>query len=132
VVKRVRLAGDEPMSVQTAHIPAAFVPGIELAEDASLYEVLQSRYHLYPARARETYFVTAADSAAAELLGIPVGAPVFAVERVTQLPNERPFEFVQSTVRGDRYSIVLDLVKPDAASHSGAVSALRPFRNAAP
>ena len=132
VVKRVRLAGDEPMSVQTAHIPAALVPGIELAEDASLYEVLQSRYDLYPARARETYFVTAADPAVAGLLGIPAGAPVFAVERVTQLPNERPFEFVQSTVRGDRYSIVLDLVKPDAAGHSGAVSALRPVRHAAP
>jgi hypothetical protein len=28
--------------------------------------------------------------------------------------NERPFEFVQSTVRGDRYSIVLELVKDGA------------------
>jgi len=44
VVKRVRMAGDEPMSVQTAHIPAAFVPGLELTEDTSLYEVLQTRY----------------------------------------------------------------------------------------
>jgi DNA-binding GntR family transcriptional regulator len=48
---------------------------------------------------------------ASDLLGIPVGSPVFAVERVTLLPNERPFEFVQSIVRGDRYAIVLDLVK---------------------
>ena len=132
VVKRVRMAGDEPMSVQTAHIPAAFVPGLELTEDTSLYEVLQTRYQLYPARARETYYATVAEPGAAELLGIPTGAPVFAVERVTQLPNERPFEFVQSTVRGDRYTIVLDLVKPDAASHIGAVSALRPTRHATP
>jgi hypothetical protein len=29
------------------------------------------------------------------------------------LDNQKPFEFVQSTVRGDRYSIVLDLVKHD-------------------
>jgi GntR family transcriptional regulator len=125
VLKRVRLAGGEPMGVQTAHIPAALVPGIELAENASLYEVLQTRYQLYPARARETYFAAAADTAAAELLGIPAGSPVFTVERVTLLPNERPFEFVQSVVRGDRYTIVLDLVKPGEANPETQTNALR-------
>ena len=64
-------------------------------------------------------------TAAAELLGIPVGSPVFTVERVTLLPNERPFEFVQSVVRGDRYSIVLDLVKPGAAAREPQTNALR-------
>jgi len=115
-LKRVRLAAGEPMSIQTAHIPAAFVPGLEVRENVSLYEVLQSRYHLYAARARETYFAVAADALAAKLLGIPAGSPVFAVERVTLLPNEKPFEFVQSVVRGDRYAIVLDLVKQDGAN----------------
>jgi len=116
VLKRVRLAGGEPMSIQTAHIPAAFVPGIEMSESNSLYEVLQAHYHLHPARARETYFAAAAEADAAELLAIPVGSPVFSVERVTLLPNERPFEFVQSVVRGDRYTIVLDLVKASQAN----------------
>jgi len=120
VLKRVRLASGEPMSIQTAHIPAAFVPGLEVCEGISLYEVLQSRYHLYAAKARETYFAALADAAASELLAIPVGAPVFTVERVTMLPNEKPFEFVQSVVRGDRYSIVLDLVK-----HNGGERVLR-------
>jgi GntR family transcriptional regulator len=111
VLKRVRLADGQPMSLQTAHVPASFVPGIEIAEGVSLYEVLQSRYNLYAAQARETYFASAADGPAAELLGIPAGSPVFAVERVTLMPNSRPFEFVQSIIRGDRYSIVLELVK---------------------
>src|SRR5579872_3998438 len=115
VLKRVRLSGGDPVSLQTAHIPAEFVPGLTMEEGASLYEILQKRYDLYPARARETYLAAAADRAAAELLGVAPGAPVFAVERITMLPNERPFEFVQSIVRGDRYSIVLDLVK-----HGGA------------
>ncbi|MCX6633425.1 MAG: GntR family transcriptional regulator [Candidatus Solibacter sp.] len=125
VLKRVRLAGGQPMSVQTAHIPAAFVPGLNVTEDISLYEILQSRYHLYAARARETYFAAAAQPPAAELLGIPAGAPVFTVERVTLLPNERPFEFVQSVVRGDRYTIVLDLVKPGATPRDPQTNALR-------
>ena len=52
-----------------------------------------------------------ADDATAALLGIPAGSAVFAAERVTFTLNETPFEFVQSTVRGDRYAIVLDLVR---------------------
>ena len=115
------------MSVQTAHIPAAFVPGIEIAGSASLYEVLQSRYCLYPARARETYFAALAEPGMAELLAIAPGSPVFAVERVTLLPNERPFEFVQSVVRGDRYSIVLELEKHGGEDSGTPISALRPF-----
>jgi GntR family transcriptional regulator len=95
-------------------IPSEFVPGIAMDEAASLYEILQTRYDVYPARARETYTAAAADQAAAELLEIPTGSPVFAVERITMLFNERPFEFVQSIVRGDRYSIVLELVKDGA------------------
>jgi len=50
----------------------------------------------------------------AELLGVPAGSPVFSVERVTLLPNDKPFEFVQSTIRADKYSIVLDLVMKGA------------------
>ena len=111
VLKRLRLAGTEPLGVQIAHIPAALVPGLHVADGMSLYEVLQTQYHLYPAKARETYVAALADSSTAQLLGIPTGSPVFGVERVTLAHNERPFEFVQSTVRGDRYSIVLDLIK---------------------
>jgi len=113
------------MSVQTAHIPAACVPGLAVGAGDSLYEVLQSRYQLYPARARETYFAGAAELPSAEPLGISAGAPVFMVERVTLLPNERPFEFAQSVVRGDRCTIVLDLVKPGAATTNPPAGALR-------
>src|SRR5262249_40677009 len=110
--------------VQTAHIPASLVPGMQITEDGSLYEILQTRYHLYAARARETYFAALAEPQSAELLKIAAGSPVFAVERVTLLPNEKPFEFVQSIVRGDRYTIVLDLIKQSGQTGL-PVSALR-------
>lgn len=111
VLKRLRLADDEPMGIQTAHLPVALAPGLvdEDLENISLYEVLRSRYGLDLGRARETYFAVAADAATAGLLGIAAGSPVFAVERVTLLANDGPFEFVQSIMRGDRYSIILDL-----------------------
>jgi GntR family transcriptional regulator len=111
VLTRLRLADDEPMGIQTAHLPASLTPGlvdIDL-ENGSLYDVLRARYGLDPARARETYFAVAADAPTAALLGVSPGSPVFSVERVTLLNDGRPFEFVQSTLRGDRYSIILDL-----------------------
>lgn len=114
VLKRVRLSAGEAVTMQAAHIPAGLVPGLVIDAGSSLYEILKSQYDLYPARARETYTAAAADQAVAELLGIAAGSPVFAVERITTLVNERPFEFVQSIVRGDRYSIVLDLVEDGA------------------
>jgi GntR family transcriptional regulator len=109
-LKRLRLADGEPMGVQTAHVPSALAPGLENEnfEDRSLYDLLRSR-GLWPARARETHCASVADRASARLLRIPTGAPVFAAERITFLANGKPFEFVKSVMRGDRYSIVLDL-----------------------
>jgi GntR family transcriptional regulator len=111
VLKRLRMADAEPMGIQTAHIPLKLVPDLVQAdlENASLYEVLQSRYGLQPSGARETYSAVPVDPAPSELLRIPAGSPVLAVERVTYLSNRKPFEFVQSLMRGDRYTIILEL-----------------------
>ena len=113
VLKRLRLADGEPMGIQTAHIPIDLAPSLaqENFENVSLYGVLQSRYGIEPARGHEQYFATSADADAAVLLGIAAGAPVFAAERVTFMKNGKPFEFTKSIMRGDRYSIVLNLVK---------------------
>ena len=110
VIKRVRLAEGEPMGIQTAYIPVALAPGLAVEDvQNSLYDLLRTRYGLQPAKARETYLAMAADAAAAQLLSIPMGSPVFAVERVTFLAGGQPFEFVESVMRGDRYSIILEL-----------------------
>ncbi|MPY91065.1 MAG: UTRA domain-containing protein [Luteitalea sp.] len=44
----------------------------------------------------------------------PAGSPAIAAERVTYLADARPFEFVQSLMRGDRYKVVLDLTTAPA------------------
>jgi GntR family transcriptional regulator len=111
VLRRLRLADAEPMGIQTAHIPLSLVPGLVEAdlENASLYEVLQKRYGLQPSGARETYSAVPADPMPSELLRIVPSSPVLAVERITYLGTGKPFEFVQSLMRGDRYSIILEL-----------------------
>lgn len=74
-----------------------------------VYEVLSSRYGLRPVSAREIYSAVSVDPAPAELLRVPSGSPALAVERVTYLGTGKPLEFVQSLIRGDRYSIILEL-----------------------
>jgi GntR family transcriptional regulator len=110
-LKRLRFADGEPMGVQTAFIPMHLVPGIDRLSfaDASLYEVLATRYSLFPAAARETHQAVSVAEDVAALLRVPVGSPALAAERLTSLDDGGPLEFVQSIMRGDRYKIVLDL-----------------------
>ncbi len=112
-LKRLRLAGGEPMGVQSAHIPAHLVPGLEdlRFENDSLYEVLHSRHGLRAWTARETHSAVTLGPAEAALLGISAGSPALAGERIGFLSDGRPFEFVLSLMRGDRYNIVLELSK---------------------
>lgn len=112
-LRRLRLANREPMGVQTAFIPLDLVPGIADMRfgDASLYDILQSRYNLHPATAQETYCVTRLKGADAALLRVPARSPAMSAERVTFLSDGRPFEYVQSVMRGDRYKIAIDLTR---------------------
>jgi GntR family transcriptional regulator len=110
-LRRLRLADGEPMGLQEACIPLHLVPGIEafVFAEASLYEILGSRYGLYPAAARETHQAVAVAEDVAPLLRVTAGSPALAAERLTTLADGRPLEYVHSIMRGDRYKIVLDL-----------------------
>lgn len=54
-----------------------------------------------------------ADAARAELLEIPVGAPVLAVERLTRLRDGRPVDLEYLHLRGDRITLRSTAVRPD-------------------
>jgi GntR family transcriptional regulator len=113
---RLRLADGSPMGLQTASLPLPLVPGIDAIDftDASLYDVLRTRYGLQPARARESHRAVAIDPDAARWLQVPAGSPALAAERIASLPGGRPLEHVASIMRGDRYAVVLDLAARSA------------------
>jgi GntR family transcriptional regulator len=112
-LRRLRLADDAPMGLQTAFIAMALVPGIDRLSfaDASLYQVLAHRYSLHPAGARETHQAVLVTPDDALLLRVAAGSPALAAERMTSLADGRPLEYVRSMMRGDRYRIVLDLTR---------------------
>ena len=112
-LRRLRLAGGEPMGLQTAYIPAAFVPGLVDVnfEAASLYETVEKRYGLRPDHASQKHFAVAVVGHEAALLQVPDGSPALGGERLTVLRDGRALELTYSIMRGDRYQIQLKLVR---------------------
>src|SRR5262249_48206250 len=93
-LKRLRLADGEPMGIQTAYLPLALAPHLadEDFTDASLYEALERKYGLWPARAQETYVAALLDRADAKLLKVAAGSPALSAERVSYLSSGQPLE----------------------------------------
>ena len=113
LLKRLRLADGKPMGIQTAFLPLSLVPGLpdESLENASLYHILQSKYGLEPAYAHEEHSAVLLERDAASLLRVRPGSAGLAAERITYLSGGQPIEFVSAIMRGDRYRIILNLVK---------------------
>jgi GntR family transcriptional regulator len=107
---RLRLGNGTPVGLQRARIVASFVPGLEDVDltDVTLYGLLRERYGLVPTEAEELFRVGSVTAAEARLLMVPARTCCFLVERLT-LIGERPFELVDSVMRGDRYRVRLGL-----------------------
>lgn len=112
-LKRLRLADGEPMGIQTAYISLSMAPqlGQEDFTDASLYEVLERKFGLWPARAQESYVAVLLEGADAKLLKATVASPALSAERISYLTSGQPLELTYSIMRGDRYKIVLELTR---------------------
>ena len=118
VVKRLRLADDEPLAVQTSYIPQSLCPTLTEKRNAlsgSLYELLLDEYGLVASSGRESYSAVIVSGPDAGLLDVPEGSPAFAVKRLAFLAEGNPVEYVESLLRGDRYSLDVELRSPDSA-----------------
>jgi len=110
-LRRLRLAGPDPLVVETSHLPAARFPGLEQVDFSSvrLYDTLLSSYGCRPTRARETFEPILLTADEASLLDQRRGEPALRVERVAFDQDDLPIEYCRSTVRGDRYRYSVEL-----------------------
>ena len=110
-IRRLRLADDEPMALETLHVPVSLVPGLTAAqlEHASWYELLEQRYNVVIASGLQTIEPTVTNEEESKLLHVPLHSPAFLFERTSQTPDGRTVEFVRSIYRGDRYRLVAEL-----------------------
>jgi GntR family transcriptional regulator len=110
IVKRLRLADGVSMAIETLHIPAGVVPGVQPRDlEGSFYELLSARYGVEIATATQTIEPTVTNEEESAALGIPLHSPAFLFERTSRDASGRTLEFVHSIYRGDRYQIVSEL-----------------------
>jgi GntR family transcriptional regulator len=114
VVRRVRLADDEPMALETLHIPLARTPGLT-GDDlvaGSFYALLRERFGRRVTSGRQIVAPAVPSPADAALLDVESGSPAFRFVRITRDQNDEVVEYVDALYRGDRYLIEVDLLPP--------------------
>lgn len=104
---RIRSADGEPLAIERATIPEAFLPDLA-SVDQSLYAALDAVGHK-PASGLQRITASLATPEEAALLGIPAGAAILRIERRGYLADGRAVEFTRSAYRGDRYDFVSEL-----------------------
>ena len=113
-ITRLRTADGEPLAIQTSHlVPELLGLSLErLKRLGSLYRAIEVQYKLRPQRARQTVSARMPTKREAHLLNMANQVPVLAQERLTFDGEGKPFEYVESAYRGDRYRMALDLSAP--------------------
>jgi GntR family transcriptional regulator len=107
-IVRIRLADGWPFSLEQARFPADLLPGfLELPLGGSLYELLEERYGLTPARAVEHIEVVAANPDEAGILGVDAGDALLSITRTAWAPDGQPFEYSHDLFRADRTRITV-------------------------
>jgi GntR family transcriptional regulator len=110
LIYRLRLANDEPISLQRSYIPAALAPDLGQRDlGGSLYNILNDYYNLKMAAASQVIRVRLVTPDEAHLLGIAEGTPVFDFTRTSCDPAGKPIEYLESLWRGDRYDLFVRL-----------------------
>jgi GntR family transcriptional regulator len=119
-VIRIRLADEVRISLENARIPVTLAPDL-LAQplDDSIYDLLVARYGVSCVKAVERMVAVLADADQAELLGIKVGDPLMAIERVAYDAAERPVEYSTDLFRGDRTRVIAWAHGADQVKGSG-------------
>jgi GntR family transcriptional regulator len=109
-IRRLRLADAETMAIEFLNVPRALLPGLtqDLLEGASFYTLLQQEGVII-ASGVQTMEPTVTTEEEAEVLGVPLHAPAFLFERITESERGEVVEFVRSVYRGDRYRFVTEL-----------------------
>jgi GntR family transcriptional regulator len=108
---RLRLADDEPLSVEHSLLVHRFCPGI-LSQDyanRSLRKMLADEFNIHITSARQRIRAVSATKSLAELLEIDISAPLLHIDRVSYTEEGVPIEYLRINLRGDRYTFHSEL-----------------------
>ena len=96
LLRRVLDLGGHPVVLDEIALPATLFGGLTRARFAgypgSMYGFFETEFSVRMVRAEERLFAVAAERTAAELLDVPSGFPLLAVDRVSFTYGDRPVE----------------------------------------
>jgi len=115
---RLRIAGEEPMSVMVNYVPSRLTPGLveRGLEYESLYDALRETYGHTPSRAEDEVEAKLVTDDEAALLSVAPGSPLIEVRRTAYLADETPMEVSIVRSRADRYRYRTAFVDPTVPS----------------
>jgi GntR family transcriptional regulator len=111
-LRRLRLADEEPMSIEDAYLIHRFFPGV-LSSDYTIKPLrltLEEVYGVRLVRAKQVLRAVMAPPDLARLLSVRAGAALLFIERVSFSAQGIPVEFLRIHYRGDRYVLYNELV----------------------
>lgn len=106
-LRRLRMANNAPMAIESATVPTRFLADPNVVE-ASLYDALDASGAL-PVRALQRLRAANLSRSDAALLEVAPGAAALAIDRISYLDNGTPVEFTRSFYRGDAYDFIAEL-----------------------
>jgi GntR family transcriptional regulator len=110
-LKRLRMANDIPMMLETRYIRTDLCPGIENEElDSSLWKVFQDKFGLKPDRHSQNMNITVVSGSSAHLLTLKEGTHVFLIKGVTYVRSDEPIECEESLYRSDKYELAFEAI----------------------
>lgn len=129
-ISRLRFFDDQPLVLHEAYLPIAvgrLVAATELGNTA----ISQRLDELGVSYVEESQQIEAmvADTALAQLLDIPIGAPVLLIRRLLRLAKEGGMVLFESYYRADRYRYTVNLAPPagPARAPSGKKAPRKPL-----
>ena len=112
-LRRLRFVQAEPIVLVSSYLPSSLCPGLEDVDfrEQSLYAYLEQTCGTTIARGRRTIEAVAADAEEADLLQVPVGAPLILLDSVSYTEDNTPIEYYRASHRGDRSQFEVELVR---------------------
>jgi len=112
-IYRLRKADGVPVVLEATHLPHAVCRGIlqRMADDVSLYAVLEQAYGLRMTSAEVTMGAGLADESEGRHLGLSLPTAVLRMEQTSFVGDSQPMEFTRSTYRGEGYRFYATLYR---------------------
>jgi GntR family transcriptional regulator len=108
-IERLRLAGEEPVAVETCFLPQDLFPALEkkLVDRTSLFDLVEKDYRVRISHAEESIEAKLADRRIAKLLGITTLSPVLFLRQRLFADGKQPVAISTGWYRADKNAFKL-------------------------